>query len=367
MKLASTLLLLLFTAALAGAGLYLLQTAGGGDGRGFRGGPVAVEVETARLHSFDDRIQSVGSVIASESVTMTARVSDTVQNVRFDDGDIVEEGDILVELTSAEEVAQHEEAEAILREAEQRLERDVELVQRGNATQARLDESRRLVAAARSRLAAADARLRDRVIRAPFDGVLGLRRVSPGTLVSPGEEITTLDDITPVRVDFAVPERFLSAIEEGQRIEVTAPAFPNETFQGVVRTISSRVDPVSRAVTVRAELPNEDKKLRPGMLMAVTLISNQRQAVGVAESALVPVGERQYLFIVDDQGLAERREVTLGTRRPGIAEIRSGVEVGEDVVTIGTLRLRDGASARIVRRNGEDMPDEPAAAGGQAS
>lgn len=366
MKYIATFLILLFAVGLAVAGWTLWQQGPGGDGnrRGF-GGPVSVEVVHAEAMPFDDRLESVGTVRASESVTLTARVSDTVSEVLFEDGDLAQKGQVLIRLTADEEAADLEEAEAILREAQQQLERDEELIRRGNATQARLDESRREVAAARSRLAAARARVSDRTIKAPFDGLLGLRRVSPGTLISPGTEITTLDDVTPVLVDFSVPERFLSAVAEGQRIEVYTPAYPNRRFEGEVATVASRIDPLSRAVTVRAELPNEDKALRPGMLMTVTLISNARSRLGVPESALVPVSDRQYLFVVGEDGRVERREVKIGARRPGLVEVVDGLAPGEPVVSAGTLRLRPGAEVRIMKLDGQTpAPTDGAAASG---
>ena len=349
MKQIFTGVLILFAVALAAAGVYLVRQGPEGQGGGYgRGGPVSVEVQPVRFDTFADEIEAIGTAIADESVTVTARVSETVEKVHFEDGDRVEAGDVLVSLTDDEEVAQFTEVQARVKEAEQQLERIRDLVTRGNASQAALDEAVREVSTFRSQVAAARARVEDRQITAPFSGVLGLRRVSPGTLVSPGDEITTLDDVTPLKVDFAVPERFLSALRPGQDVEVGVAAFPDRTFDGTVRTVSSRIDPVSRAVTVRALLPNEESLLRPGMLMTVTLTSNRRRSLAVPEEALVPVEDNQYAYVVGADNVVQRRRVEVGARRPGLVEIRSGLSESERVVTAGTLRMRPGLTVRVL-------------------
>ncbi|MBK5910478.1 hypothetical protein CCR85_03095 [Rhodothalassium salexigens] len=364
MRKAFTLLLLLFAAALVAGGVYLIQRGPQGQqGAGFRGaGPVSVEVATVGYDQFADEIEAIGTAIADESVTITARVSESVEEVHFDDGDRVDAGDVLVSLTDDEEVAQFTEAEARLKEAEQQLARIQDLVKRGNASKAARDEAVREVSAFRSQVEAARARVDDRRITAPFGGVLGLRRVSPGTLVSPGDEITTLDDVQPLKVDFAVPERFIADLAVGQAVSARVAAFPGRTFDGTMRTISSRVDPVSRAVTARAILPNPDSLLRPGMLMSVILRSNQRRSLAVSEDALVPVDDNQYVYVVRADNTVERRRVDVGARRPGVAEIRDGLDAGEKVVTAGTLRMRPGLEIRILREDGA-----PAGADDQAA
>lgn len=343
----------LFVAVLLviGAGGYLLyQGQKAGSPRRGGGGAVSVEAKRVERAIFADTIEAIGTAQANESVTLTARVSETVQRVNFSDGDFVEEGDILLEMTRREETAQLAEARAALREAEQQYERTIDLVQRGNASKAVLDQRVRDVAAAESRVAAAEARVEDRVIRAPFKGLLGLRLVSEGTLVAPGEPITTLDDVSVIKLDFSVPEAFYSIVEKGQPIRARTAAFPSEAFLGQVATVNSRIDPVTRSVTVRAEIPNPDARLKPGMLMTVRLISAEREGLSVPENALVPVGGQQYLFVVEDDQTVTRRAITIGNREPGRVEVTEGVREGELVVTKGTVSLRPGLPVRILNQ-----------------
>ena len=329
-----------------------------------RGGPVPVQVEAVFMAEFADTIEAVGTALANESIILTARVSETVSRVNFDDGDVVEKGQVLVELTSFEERAQLQESRAALTEAESQFERAKDLVRRGNASQATLDLRTRELEEARSRIKAAEARVADRVLRAPFSGILGLRRVSKGSLVSPGDEITTLDDISIIKLDFSVPETFLAALAPGQTLVASAPAYPNRGFEGEVKTVNTRVDPITRAVSIRAELPNPDGLLKPGMLMTVSLVSNQRRGMAVSENALVPVGGEQYVYVVRDGQTAERIKVEIGGRRPGLVEVVAGLEPGQQVIVSGTLRLTPGAPVRVTSAGADAVAARGAASGG---
>jgi membrane fusion protein (multidrug efflux system) len=184
---------------------------------------------------------------------------------------------------------------------------------------------------------------------------VGLRRVSVGTLISPGDVITTLDDTSVIKLDFAVPENFLASLREGLTIRATAPAFPGRTFAGSVSSIDSRVDIATRSVTVRALLTNEDGALKPGMFLNVSLANDEREALVIPEEALTPEAERQYVFVVTD-GKVSRREVRIGGRRPGSVEILAGVVAGERVIVEGTQKVRDGAMVRATERASETDP-----------
>ncbi len=344
-----TFILLLILAAVFAAAAYLYFFAEEQQvDRRFGGGAVQVRTAAAGTQDFSDVIEALGTAQANESVTLTSRVADTVEKVNFEDGMTVEEGAILVELINSEEVAQLTEAEANVRQAEQQYDRVVELVQRGNASQASLDTAVRARQEAKSRLAVAEARMADKVVRAPFAGILGFRTVSPGTLVTPGTAITTLDDISIIKLDFSVPETLIEAVRIGQEIQTKAATFQGRLFTGTVKTISSRVDPVTRAVTVRAELPNPDGLIRPGMLMTVDLISNRRVALAVPESALVPVADNQFVFRVVGDNRVEQITVATGGRKPGWVEILQGLNQGDQVVVSGTFRLRPGVEIDIL-------------------
>jgi len=187
----------------------------------------------------------------------------------------------------------------------------------------------------------------DRSIRTPFAGVLGLRRVSVGALVRPGDVITTLDDISRIKVDFPVAETKLANVTLGLKVRATAAAFPGEIFTGTVESIDTRIDTASRTVTVRAVFPNDQARLRPGMLMTVGIETSPRTSLSVAEQSLVPIETRQYVFVIAADDTAERREVKTGARVPGHVEILSGLKQGERVVLEGTVRMRPGAAIRI--------------------
>lgn len=296
--------------------------------------------------TFIDRIRGIGTAKANESVVITAKVTETVGRVNFQDGDTVKKGDVLIELTNAEESALLAEEKANLQEADLQYERISGLAKRGNASNAQLDTQTRLRNAARARVNAIEARLKDRLIRAPFDGVLGFRQVSPGTLVQPATAVATLDDIHIIKLDFSVPEIYIAALKPGLDIVAKSDAYPGREFHGKVTTVDSRVDPATRAVAVRAEVDNPDQLLRPGMLITVDVIRARDKVVAVPEQALVPVQTRQYVFVVTD-GKAKAVEVEIGRRKPGAVEILKGPKVGTPIIVDGLVRVRDGLPVEI--------------------
>jgi membrane fusion protein (multidrug efflux system) len=293
-----------------------------------------------------DTVEAIGTARANESVTITAKVTETVRGVRFEDGGYVDAGEVLVELTNAEETALLAEARAALDDAERQLTRLDGLVAQGSAPVSQRDEAFARRQGARARLGAVEARLGDRLIRAPFGGVLGFRRVSPGTLVTPNMEITTIDDIERIKLDFSVPETALASIRPDLDVRAIAAAWPERAFEGRVTTVDSRVDPVTRAITVRALLDNPERLLRPGMLLTVELVTARERALVVPESALLQIRDERFVYTVVD-GAAQRVDVVIGRRRPGIVEIRAGLAQGTPVVTEGVDRVRPGVPVRI--------------------
>ncbi len=357
-------LIVVFVALVASAGWLLSRDSKDTQRGGFGRGAVSVVTQSVELREFSDIVEALGTARARESVVLTPRVSDTVRIVAFEDGQMVKKGDLLVSLEDAEEQAQLEEAQANLREAESQFSRTEDLVTRGNASTSTLDAQRRNVAEARFRLVAAQARMADRRIVAPFDGVLGLRQVSEGSLITQNNPITTIDAIDIINVDFSVPERFIATLATGQAVNASVKAYPGRIFQGIVKTVDSRVDPVTRSVIVRAEMMNEDRALRPGLLMTVEVVSRNWQGLSVPEEAVVPSGGKAYVF-VSKNGVAERREVSLGIRRPGYVEVTEGLVVEERVVTEGTMRLgRAGIKIREAGQGGRpDGGARPAQSG----
>lgn len=340
-------------AAVAALGLVLAACGGESPGPGPGGGPggggrpVPVKVVPVERQTWSDTIQALGTARANESVTITAKVTETVVRVNFEDGQEVAAGAVLVDLSGRAEAAALAEAQVAYEEASRLYERQLELSRQGTISEAVLDQQRAARDTAKARVEAIRARLGDRVITAPFSGVLGFRAVSPGTLVTPGTVITTLDDVDPIKVDFTVPERFLSALAVGQTIDAHTAAWPGETFSGRVTSIDSRVDPVTRSITVRAEVPNRDRRLKPGMLMTLAVSANAREALVIPEIAVQAIRDRNFVFRAGDDGRAQQVFVTLGARRAGYVEVLDGLMPGDRVVTDGLVRVRPGVALRI--------------------
>lgn len=348
-------------AAMAVAVLIRSMTGEDDVANGWGGGGVPVEVSPVETREFVDIVEALGTAGANEGVTITAKVSDTISRINFDSGDYVEEGRILVELASAEEAAGLNEARATLREAEREMTRIRDLTERGVAPQSRQDEVLAVLERARARVSQIEARVADHIIRAPFSGIIGLRHVSPGELVGPGDAIARLDDTSVIKLDFTVPERFLSVLAEGMQVEARTSA-SEQTFTGEIARIDSRVDPVTRAVTVRALIDNEDGELRPGQLMTVEVRRDERQRPAVPGSAVTRYGNEVFVFVLTqtERGTSvERRLIEPGIRINGMIEVLSGLEVGERIVSEGVHRVSEGMPVTVA----DEAPASPNGAG----
>lgn len=321
--------------------------------RSWGGGAVPVTLASVDYRQWNDRLNALGTARSRESVDITAQITETVSRIHFEDGQTVEKGTVLLEFTDAEEAAALAESRATLLEAQQQYERIRDLQSRGTATASQLETAQAVRSRARARMNAIEAQLADRLIRAPFDGVLGFRNVSEGSLIRPGDTITTLDDISLIKFDFSLPETVLAKVAAGQAIEAHSAAFPDTVFPGTVTAVDTRIDPVSRSFTVRAEVPNPDGMLRPGMLLTANVLVEERVALVVPEAAIVPMDDRSFVFRLAANDTVERVEVRVGARRPGEVEIGSGLKTGDLIVVEGTLKLRDGAT---IERTGQEVP-----------
>nr|WP_245969962.1 efflux RND transporter periplasmic adaptor subunit [Thiocapsa rosea] len=324
---------------------------------------VAVLVADVRSMPLSERVEALGTLKANESVNITANVTETISAIHFDDGQRVGEGDILVELTSVEQHALLDEAQVRVGEADRQYARVKSLVAQGAASESLLDERKRDLDTARAVLVAIESRLSDRLIKAPFDGVLGLRNVSRGTLVEPGDTITTLDDDSFMKLDFTVPSVFMNDLQPGLRIEARARAYGDRVFEGVVRGVDSRVDPVTRSIQVRALIPNPERTLKPGLLMQVELLVDPRDGLVVPEAAILHQGQDHFVQVVveGEEGLtSERRQIRIGTRKPGLVEVREGLAQGDRVIVHGHLKVRPGQPVEILSTH-DDPIDPPAA------
>jgi membrane fusion protein (multidrug efflux system) len=306
--------------------------------------PAAIPVITqpARIEPMGIEIEAVGTTQANESVEITSKASNTVTAIRFREGEEVQRGAVLVEMDATQAKAALAEAEASLARSKSQFNRSRDLQSRQALSVSDLEQVEADLKADEARVAAAQARLDDTVIRAAFSGRTGFRHVSVGSFVSPGTLITTLDDTSVIKLDFTVPETYLFILRRGLPVTASATGLPDRTFSGVVTNMDSRVDPVTRSVTVRAELANPDGLLRQGMFMTVSLQGEVTPTLLVPEGALVPERGHAYVFIVRNN-VVERREVRTGKRRPGYVEIVDGVAEHERVVVDGTQNVRDGS------------------------
>lgn len=326
---------------------------GGSDG----GRAVPVRLGEVGSHRFADVVEAVGTVRAAESVAITANVADTVTSIDFDSGDAVSTGAVLLTLADAEERAAVADAEAALAEAEREAGRLEDLADSNAVARSELTRSRAALTRAEAQRDAARARLDDHVIRAPFDGRIGLRDVSLGAYVSPGDLLLTLDQIDNVDLDFTVPERFLAGLDRGLAVRARATAYPDEAFEGTIAGIDSRVDPVTRAVTVRARLPNPDARLRPGMLLSVEIRRDERESPAIPEVAVMRDGERTSVFGIERTDEGERavsRRITLGARDGRLIEVLDGLSPGDTFVSEGMHRASDGGAVEIKGRDSDE-------------
>jgi membrane fusion protein, multidrug efflux system len=308
-------------------------------------GAMVVPVETApvQVGPIQRRLTAVGSLRSNESVIIRPEVAGRIVEIRFEEGEQVERGQVLLVLDDSVYRAEVEQVQASLVLSQANHDRAIDLVQRGAGTTKARDEAIAQLHADQAALHLARARLDKTVIRAPFDGVVGLREVSVGDFVAVGQDIVNLEQIDPLKADFRVAEVYLAAVGPGQRIELSADAFPGETFAGEVYAIDPLIDESGRSIVLRARLPNPDGRLRPGLFVRVALVLNEREdAIQVPEQALVPRGQDQFVFRVED-GKAVFTQVTVGIRREGMVEILEGLDPDDEVVTAGQLKLRDGA------------------------
>ena len=320
---------------------------GGDKGEGRDDAPVVVG-GTVTQAEFISEIEAVGTAFANEQTVITSPVTERIERIGFADGAIVRRGAVIAQLSSGEESADLSSVAARAREAGKQLDRLTELQQRGFATNSSVDQQTAVRDSARADANAIRSRIADRVIRAPFDGVLSLRTVSPGTVVTSGSPIATISDISAIKLDFMVPENFLTALEPGQVIEATTGAYPNQSFYGTIDNINPLVDPLSRSLTVRAKLPNNARQLRPGMLMSVRIVSETRTGLAIPETALISQGEQTFVFVVDEDGIARRTAIEIGLRSKGMVEVKSGIALGAKIVADGTVKVRDDSPVKAV-------------------
>jgi membrane fusion protein (multidrug efflux system) len=330
------------------------QAPAGAPGRGGPPGGFAMPVEAApvRVGTSRREVLAVGTIRSNESVVIKPEVAGRIVQINFTEGQKTKKGQMLIQLDSSMERAELVQAQAALVLAKANYERADELVKRNAGTGRALDEARAALRTGEASVLLSQARLDKFTLTAPFDGMLGLRKVSVGDYVTGGAEIVNLEMVDPLKVDFRVPEIFLATLRTGQKAAITVDAMPDRKFEAEVFAIDPLVDQAGRSVVIRARIPNPDDSLRPGLFARVVLTIEERQnAVFVAEQSLVPVGDQHFLFKVVDKDGAKVVAWTkgkLGERRKGEVEIIEGLAAGDVVVTAGLLKIRDGMPVQIL-------------------
>ena len=309
-----------------------------------------VIVAQAEEQTFQDRIEALGTLRANESVVLMSTVTERVKAIHFDDSQRINKDTLLLEMDIEEELAALEEQNAILSEADKQVKRYAPLIAKGAVSKTNLDNAKLEVSTANARIYAIKSQIQERRIVAPFDGVIGLRNISVGAMLDSGTTIATIHDDSVMKLDFSLPSLYLSRLKRGINIDATTDAYPNESFHGEIAHIDNHVDPVTRTITVRALIENADHRLKPGLLMQVTLAANIRQALVIPEEALIPNAEKNFVLVVIEKEkikTVQKRLVNIGARVTGKVEVLSGLAAGELVVIHGSMKAKPGKPIMI--------------------
>jgi membrane fusion protein (multidrug efflux system) len=336
-------------------GLAAFMLAGGvsGCGKKSASGPAggfATQVVAVKVNreAITERLRVVGTVLANETVDLKPEVDGRVIAIHFEEGQRVEEGQLLVELDSGTIEAMLAEAEAIQRLAESKWKRAHDLLTNKTMSQQEADEARAQFDMTGAKVTQMREQLRYMKIRAPFSAIVGARKISPGQVITKQTVMTTLNDIDPVKVEGNVPERFLSLAKVGARFQISLAAFPSEKFEGELYFVAPQLDPVNRTALVKAKIPNADLRIKPGMFASADMTLRVREeAIVIPEAALMPQGERFAVIVVDGEMTAQMRPVQPGVRNAGRVEIVDGLKEGETVVVEGWQKTRPGGKVKL--------------------
>lgn len=365
---------LLLMAALGGGVYYWYaymrpaapETAAQGEAPAAGGFAMPVEAAPVIAEQMTLSIPAVGTLRSNESVVLSPEIAGRIAELNIEEGRPVQAGSVVAVLDQSVYKAEVAQIEASLALSRANHERAEELLAKNAGTVRARDEAVAALRADQASLALARAQLEKTVITAPFDGVLGLRRVSAGQYLSAGDEIVNLEDIDPLKVDFRVPEIYFAVVAVGQTIHLSVDAFPDDSFTGTVYAIDPLIDVNGRAIVIRASVPNPDARLRPGLFTRVRLVYESREnTLFVPEQALMPIGDAQNVFrIVDGKAMLTR--VATGERVGANVEIRDGLAAGDLVVTAGQIKLQDGAPVAVLppETAPEAAPADGAPAGG---
>ncbi len=314
-----------------------------------------VVIESVQVHQISQRLSLIGKLVADQSISISAEAAGRIDSIMVKSNQLVKKDQLLMTLHDAKAQAAVSEAQAYLRDEQRKLAEYERLVQRNAITQTELDAQRSSVDIAQARLAAAQAQLADFRITAPFDGTIGFIDFNRGQLVSIGNELMTLDNLSVMRLDLHVPERYLSSLSRGMTVLAQTTAWPDQVFTGTVVAIDSRINPETLNLRVRIAFKNPQQRLKPGMLISARLDFPPISAPIIPVQALEYSGTKRYVYVVGDDHRVTRTEVLLGTRIDNQVVIERGLEIGQRIVVQGIVNMRDGLSVREVTADGQPI------------
>ncbi|MDR0753268.1 MAG: efflux RND transporter periplasmic adaptor subunit [Holosporaceae bacterium] len=323
--------------------------------KSFKPGPVdgkktaAVSVMAVFKSSVTTSLKAIGSATSNESVDITSSVAQRISSIHFNDCEHVKKGQLLVQLNVDKKIAEKKQAEINLLEQQRELHRLEALKQKKIIPEKDYDIQKTKLLSAQAKLDEINADIGDSSIVAPFDGILGIRKVSVGALLTPGSVVTTIDDIGKLKVDFTLPEKYSLLLKPNLKITAKCVATADKKFEGNILAIVPRVSSVSRSISVRALIDNVDCLLKPGMMLKISIRLKDREAIRIPERALSSIGERHYVFLLSDSNRVKLQYVTIGEREGGFVEIEKNLKSGDKIVTDGVNKLSDNELVTVVK------------------
>lgn len=314
--------------------------------------PAQVSATVARAENWTPAIKAVGSIKAVNGIEVANEVPGVVETINFESGDTVDKGDVLIRLDAAIDEAALRTRRAEAQLAEQEFKRVSDLLPRNAVSQSQYDEAKANFDAARARVNEAEAQLNKKVIRAPFDGTVGLRLVDQGQYIPTGTPIVEINMLDPIYVDYTLSEKSLPLVDTGYQVAATVAALPGKDFEGQVSAVNTSVNPETRTVRVRATLANPAHELRPGMFATVrTRQPEDRRVVTVPQTAISYNTYGDFVFVIkendQDELVVERRSIQSGDTRDNRVAVLDGLEAEEQVVAKGLLRLQAGQRVEV--------------------
>jgi membrane fusion protein (multidrug efflux system) len=331
----------------------------GGAGGGFSMPPMPVEVSPVKVQKVEDRFEAVGSIEAVEAITVVSEIDGAVMKIPFDEGEAIKKGGLILQLDDSQLAAEMARAEALRSQAQASYDRVKAVVEQKAGAAQDLDDAAAALKVAEANLSLAKARFAKTRIVAPFEGVIGARRVSVGTFLRAGQAITELANIDQVRVVFSSPERMVSKVNRGAQVTISSPAFPGYELKGKIIVVEPVVEAGTRSTRIVAQVPNPGRKFRPGMSANVSAVLSERSgSLTVPSEAVFGSGDQSFVFIVKPDSTVSRIALKLGTRLATVVEVVDGLKPGMIVVKAGHQKLFEGARVMPIGSQQEETPKQ---------